>query len=410
MRIRLFPPYYSCQYSTSPVANWLNDFADWLKTTGYTCRPMRGHIAIARSALEQHLPASRNASFSCADLQRIFASSRKPRRFRATQRVFERFLRSCGQWLEEPQTGPYALLLGTYRQYLLEMRGLSVITADQHIVVATALLRDGLPSSGRLADLSASDIENFVAAIAHRVGRSSLQGEVGYLRSFLRFCHDRSEIGMRLDAIDMPRRYRAERPPRAISWDLAQRLLRSIDRSTSLGQRDYAIFYLMTHYGLRTGEIAALKLESIDWDMRMLWVEQRKTRSVLELPLTDPATRVLKRYLRKGRPSCDHPRLFLCMQAPVRPLGVPAIAQIFQRRVRQSGLPLESHSPYGFRHGFAMRLLERGVGVKAIGDLLGHHTLESTCVYLRLNTDALREVALPISHIVRHEATKGGAP
>jgi site-specific recombinase XerD len=43
-----------------------------------------------------------------------------------------------------------------------------------------------------------------------------------------------------------------------------------------------------------------------------------------------------------------------------------------------------------------MRLLQRGVGVKAIGDLLGHHSLEATCVYLRLDTSALRAVALPV--------------
>jgi len=45
-----------------------------------------------------------------------------------------------------------------------------------------------------------------------------------------------------------------------------------------------------------------------------------------------------------------------------------------------------------------MRLLNRGVGVKIIGDLLGHRTLESTCVYLRLQTEALRDVALPVPH------------
>jgi integrase/recombinase XerD len=43
-----------------------------------------------------------------------------------------------------------------------------------------------------------------------------------------------------------------------------------------------------------------------------------------------------------------------------------------------------------------MRLLRRGVGVKAIGDLLGHRSLESTCVYLRLDIDMLRTVALPV--------------
>jgi integrase/recombinase XerD len=364
--------------------------------TGYTCRPMRGHLSILRSALERHAPVPRNTRFSRADLQRIFVSSTKPRRFRTTQRVFERFLRSCGQWLEEPRTGRYAALLDAYRRHLLEMRGLSVTTADQHIAVATAFLKHAVSLSGCLADLSAHDIERFVAITAERVGRSSLQNQVGSLRSFLRFCHDRGELRARLDAIDMSRKYRAECPPRAIPWDLTERLLLSIDLSTPLGQRDHAVLYLMAHYGLRTGEIAALKLESIDWPTQTLRVEQSKTRSVLVLPLTDPAAGVLKRYLHKGRPPSDRPELFLCALAPVGPLTPTTISQMFQRRVRQSGLPLAGSSPYGLRHGFAMRLLERNVGVKAIGDLLGHRTLESTCVYLRLHTEALRDVGLPL--------------
>ena len=43
-----------------------------------------------------------------------------------------------------------------------------------------------------------------------------------------------------------------------------------------------------------------------------------------------------------------------------------------------------------------MRLLGRGVGVKVIGDLLGHRSLESTCQYLRLDVNMLRQVALPV--------------
>ena len=48
-----------------------------------------------------------------------------------------------------------------------------------------------------------------------------------------------------------------------------------------------------------------------------------------------------------------------------------------------------------------MRLLSRGVGIKAIGDVLGHRDLESTCVYLRLDVQALRDVALPVPRSVR---------
>jgi site-specific recombinase XerD len=59
-------------------------------------------------------------------------------------------------------------------------------------------------------------------------------------------------------------------------------------------------------------------------------------------------------------------------------------------------LALQGTSAYCLRHSFAMRLLQRGVGIKAIGDVLGHRGLESTCVYLRLQLDALRDVALPV--------------
>ena len=60
-----------------------------------------------------------------------------------------------------------------------------------------------------------------------------------------------------------------------------------------------------------------------------------------------------------------------------------------------SGLGPMGSSAYSLRHAFAMRLLNRGVGVKAIGDLLGHRSLESTCVYLRLQTEVLREGNVP---------------
>ena len=78
------------------------------------------------------------------------------------------------------------------------------------------------------------------------------------------------------------------------------------------------------------------------------------------------------------------------------------MCEVFTKRARESGLPLEGVSSYALRHSFAMRLLRQGVGVKTIGDLLGHHSLESTCVYLRIETDMLRTVALPVPGNIAH--------
>jgi integrase len=152
----------------------------------------------------------------------------------------------------------------------------------------------------------------------------------------------------------------------------------------------------MAHYGLRPSEIITLTLGSIDWENKTLHVKQCKTRSDLILPLADQTLRILRHYLRCERPGGAHPELFLRASTPVGPLTHYAIGDLYQKRARQSGLPLDGTSSYCLRHSFAMRLLDRGVGVKVIGDLLGHRTLDSTCVYLRLQTGALRGVALPL--------------
>ena len=199
-----------------------------------------------------------------------------------------------------------------------------------------------------------------------------------------------------LDCIDTPRTYRAEQPPRALDWTLVRKLLASVDRNSGEGWRDYTNQHLMAYYGLRPCEVVSLTLDSIDWTGRTLRVEQRKTRSVLVLPLADRTVRLLHRYLAEGRPNIHRPDLFVRTRSPARALTHYSIGGIFTKRARQSGLPLQGASPYSLRHAFAMRLLRRGVGIKAIGDLLGHHNLESTCAYLRIDLDMLRTVALPV--------------
>lgn len=68
-----------------------------------------------------------------------------------------------------------------------------------------------------------------------------MQHCVAHLRSFLRFSHSQGLVDRRLDAIDTPRVYRDELPPRALPWEVVQQLLRSIDRGDAMGWRDYTV-------------------------------------------------------------------------------------------------------------------------------------------------------------------------
>jgi integrase/recombinase XerD len=397
MLAQLFPRYYA-RYVNSPVAYWLEEFADWLESTGYARLRTRIHVSHLKKALEGGRLRSVGPDFifSAESLDKSFAPWRRVERVRATRRAFQRFLVERQQFFVEPSKSRFSIPLEAYGRYLTEMRGYVAPTVSQHLKTIEVFLAKALGAEGLLRDLSADAVERFVVEEGRRVKRQSLQHIVARLRAFLRFCHDRGEIQDRLDAIDTPRTYRGELPLRAIPWILVQRLLSSIDRSTAAGLRDHAILHLMAHYGLRPSEIVSLTLASIDWQKETLRVEQSKTRSTLILPLADQSLRMLKQYLRCGRQESGHPELFLRLLMPIGPLKYTAVCDIFEKRARESRLRLQGSSSYGLRHAFAMRLLERGVGVKLIGDLLGHHTLESTGAYLRLQTEALRAVALPL--------------
>lgn len=395
MLTTLFPKYHQ-RYLESPVGNWLAGFADWLVSVGYAHDPAHDHVRRLKQVLEACGSVTPNAVFSVTDLAKLFTSARQQPMFRGTQRAFERFLAARGRLVVEPDCNRFTPLIDAYRRHLLETRGLAASTISQHITSIAAFLAQSVLADASLQDLSAQAVERFVLAAGQRLKRQSLQHTIAQLRAFLRFCHDRGELRERLDIIDTPRTYRDELPPRALSWSLVQKLLRSIDCSDPLGCRDHAMLYLMAYYGLRPSEIVTLTLASIDWANKTLRVEQCKTHSLLVLPLSDQALRVLKRYLRCGRPGSAHPQLFLRGRTPAGPIRHTALCDIYEKRAKLSELPLQGTSSYSLRHAFAMRLLDRGVGIKAIGDLLGHHTLESTCVYLRLQTEALREVGLPL--------------
>ena len=69
---------------------------------------------------------------------------------------------------------------------------------------------------------------------------------------------------------------------------------------------------------------------------------------------------------------------------------------VFERWARKSTLEIPFSGAHCLRHSYAVHLLRSGASVKTIGDLLGHRSVESTAVYLRLAIDDLREVALPM--------------
>jgi integrase/recombinase XerD len=385
----------------SPAATEVWAFIEWLCAEHYTdyvidCHIRRLLFVMPRLTRDSAPPVLREA-----DLVAEFDRERHPERrffnFAGTRRVYTRFLRAQRRLVEEPPA-PYEDLARRYDRYLLDVRGLSVSARRCHGLTVRALFARALNPRQSLRTLSRDDVEGFILVRSREVSRYTLQHVVAHLRAFLRWAHDAGLVRKRLDGLDTPRIYRGELPPRALPWASVLRLLRCIDRKSKGGWRDLCILHLIAYYGLRPGEVVGLRLDSIDWERELLHVFQSKTRSPLTLPLDRRTLQLLREYLRHARTggAASCPMLFLRLRCPYIPLEHSAVGDIFRKRMREAALPDCCKHVYRLRHTFAMRLLSRGVGMKAIGDVLGHHSFSGTSAYLRLDVAMLRSVALEV--------------
>lgn len=230
-------------------------------------------------------------------------------------------------------------------------------------------------------------------------GRTTLADLCSSLRSFLRFLHATGRLESDLaPSVMSPIVRRGRRPLRGLPWSQVCRLLAAIDRSTSAGQRDYALLLTMSIYGLGAGEAIRLRLDDIDWHAMTIRITRPKTGVTIMLPLLSGVAEVLAEYLCQGRPKHAPTRhLFLSLHVPHRALGSSGpVRHIIMTHAKAAGITAAYLGAHVLRHTHACRELEQGVAPKLIGDILGHRDPDSTSAYLRIATERLRELNLAL--------------
>jgi integrase/recombinase XerD len=167
--------------------------------------------------------------------------------------------------------------------------------------------------------------------------------------------------------------WRGTRLPPTMSAADVDALLVSCDRSTTSGRRDYAILALLARLGLRSGEVAALDLDAIDWRAGDILV-RGKARRQDRLPLPVEVGEALT-YLENGRPPCGYPQLIVTLYAPHRSIHPSSITNIVYRACRRAGLAGVGHR---LRHALATEMLRQGGNLIEITQVLRQADLGTT--------------------------------
>jgi integrase/recombinase XerD len=293
-------------------------------------------------------------------------------------------------------------LLSDYREYLLGERGLTPQTVLRYQRFAKRFLAQRASRTGGVLGcegLTSVEVNEYLLAASARLVVESAKREAADLKSLLRFLYLHRFIDTDLAAAMPPvAAWRGTRLPHGPSSADVEAVLDSCDGSTTSGRRDYAILCLLARLGLRSGEVAALQLEDIDWRRGEIAV-RGKARRRDRLPLPVDVGAALATYLRDDRPQCAHREVILTLYAPPRPIHPCSIVNVVYRACRRAGVP--QVGGHRLRHALATEMLHRGANLIEIAQVLRHSDIGTTSDYAKIDRAALHAVVRPWPGVVR---------
>ncbi|SOE87215.1 Site-specific recombinase XerD [Burkholderia sp. YR290] len=217
------------------------------------------------------------------------------------------------------------------------------------------------------------------------------------LRSYLRFrgMHGDHVLSL-IAAIPQIAQWRFESLPDTLSEAELERFLNAFDRKSAIGRRNYAMARCMVDLGLRAGEVASLQLDDLNWQEGTLRLSAGKARRTDVLPLPPRTGRAIAQYLTDGRPVSESRAVFLRHRAPlIEPVGSSVVRNTVRAAHARCGNDPRRRGTHVLRHSVGSRLVQAGVPMKEIADILRHRCLDTTAIYTTIDISSLARVALP---------------
>ena len=304
-----------------------------------------------------------------------------------------------GFLVEDGELGPAGVsadsddFLGRYLRYLAVERGLENKTVTTYARVAQRFLAEHPESE--LSVLTPAAVSRYVTRECRRLDSiRAAERVVTGLRSLLTFALFDGVITVPLSAVVLSvARWGGAALPRGIAPEQLSAMLTSCDRTKARGKRDYAIMVLLSRLGLRAAEVAALRLDDIDWRAGEITV-RGKGRTEERLPLPSDVGAAVADYLRHSRPFCSHPReVFIRLVAPRRGLAPQGVSEVVRTASERAGVG--SFGAHRLRHTAGTEMLRAGAPLTEVAQVLRHRREATTAIYAKVDHLALRGLAMP---------------
>jgi len=248
------------------------------------------------------------------------------------------------------------------------LRGQSNSTLQNYIrrIAIISLHFNRLPE-----DISDDEINEYLTSLAlasNSPSRSSFKHMVYGLRYYYR------HLGLNKRAIDLPSLKRDTRLPVILNRSELKELFKT---PTLLKHR--IVLTLIYSAGLRSQEVINLKLSDIDFERKTIHIRQSKYKKDRIVPLSDFMAKGLKKYI-----SVEHPHVWLFNGKELDGrYSAKGLSWIMRETLKKTSIRKKVNL-HSLRHSYATHLLEDGVNIVTIKNLLGHATIQTTMIYLHV--------------------------
>ncbi len=253
-------------------------------------------------------------------------------------------------------------------------------------------------------DIEIEDIRAYIGSLKRKhIAPSSQSRKLSALKSFHKFLL--LEKYVKVNVAKMVTNPKQEKKlPVILSIDEIDQLLKSLKTDTPIAMRDKAMIELTYSSGLRVSELINLKISDYHPTMGFVDILGKGNKERI-VPIGEEAIQYLNLYLKEGRPQLaktgSNNYLFIN-----RLNGGPVSRQSFFEIIREKALLAGINkpiSPHKIRHSFASHLLERGLDLRLIQELLGHEDISTTEIYTHINNAHLKQVYLSAHPRARKE-------
>lgn len=278
-------------------------------------------------------------------------------------------------------------------KYLLEIKSLTLKTNSIYLreyMSKIFLYYLQLKNILQIEDLNREHIIGFISEF-NDYSKFTIKDYLAMIKVFLEFLYLNNHVKEPFYRT-LPKTYIPKQSKIPSVWNTKdiEKLLKSIDRTTAIGKRDYAILLLIIKLGLRKIDVITLKFSDINWSNKTINIVQKKTKEPVSLPLLNDVGWAIIDYIKNGRPKNNIANIFLTHKETPSSFSEEHgnFYSILTKYMKKANIVIQKEKKNGvhsLRHTLASEMLKQSTPIETISSILGHVNSNTTSIYLKID-------------------------